>query len=111
MKLKMIIMTLLIPIVLGACSTASTSEVENGTGDIKQLVQDYSEGTINDQSASITGTELIITENDDQELDYDLPEDDFFVSIAPFINETHTCSIHSLTICLGKLVDKDLDIH
>ncbi|HLS60415.1 MAG TPA: CueP family metal-binding protein [Virgibacillus sp.] len=111
MKLKMIIMTLLIPIVLGACSTASTSEVENGTVDIKQLVQDYSEGTINDQSASITGTELIITENDDQELVYDLPEDDFFVSIAPFIKETHPCSIHSLTGCQGELVDKELDVY
>src|SRR5690625_4600885 len=111
MKLKMIIMTLLIPIVLGACSTASTSEEEHGTVDIKQLVQDYSEGTINDQSASITGTELIITENDDQELVYDLPEDDFFDSIAPFIKETQPCSIHSLTDCKGELDENELDVY
>src|SRR5699024_4598072 len=41
---------------------------------------------------------------------YDLPEDEFFVSIAPFLNETHPCDIHSLTGCQGELVNEDLEV-
>src|SRR5699024_4262682 len=39
-----------------------------------------------------------------------LPEDEFFVSIAPFLNETHPCDIHSLTGCQGELVNEDLEV-
>src|SRR5699024_5715029 len=61
-------------------------------------------------SASITSKELIVTEKDDSESVYPLPENEFFVSIAPFINETHPCTNHSLTSCQGELVNKDFDI-
>lgn len=39
-----------------------------------------------------------------------MPEDEFFVSIAPFLNETHECDIHSLTGCQGELVDTEFDV-
>jgi hypothetical protein len=31
-----------------------------------------------------------VTESNKSQLVYDLPENDFFVSIAPYINKTHT---------------------
>lgn len=93
MRLKIIAVILLIPIFLVACNGTSTEEEtrpkDNEAMDIKELVQHYSEGNITDESAYITSTQLIIIESDDNEIVYDLPEDEFFVSIAPFINETH----------------------
>lgn len=79
--------------------------------DIKELVNDYSVGKITDESASITSTELVVTDKDEKQTSYDLPKDEFFVSIAPFISETHPCDIHSLTGCQGELVDADLAFH
>lgn len=111
MKLKIIAMILIIPIFLGACSNTDDDSKKNEDIDIKALVHDYSVGNIKNESASITSTQLIITENDDTELIYDLPKDDFFVSIAPFINETHPCTNHSLTGCQGEIVHKDLDFY
>src|SRR5699024_10618850 len=35
----------------------------------------------------------------------------FFVSIAPYINETHPCKDHSLTGCQGELVEEEFEIY
>ena len=63
---------------------------KNEVHDIKELVNKYSVGDIKNQTASITSHQLIVTDSDGSQLSYDLPENDFFVSIAPYVNETHT---------------------
>jgi Periplasmic copper-binding protein CueP len=97
MKLKasaIFAVTLLISVVLVACGGESTNEESaskvNETKDIKALVSEYSLGNKENQSASITSQQLIVTESNKSQLVYDLPENDFFVSIAPYINKTHT---------------------
>src|SRR5690625_2502091 len=114
MKKKFVAIILMMVVFLVACNGKSANEAqeskENVPEDIKELVEDYSVGNITDQSASITSTELIVTDNDNTEVIYDLPEEEFFVSIAPFINETHPCDIHSLTGCQGELVDQEFDL-
>nr|WP_245831904.1 CueP family metal-binding protein [Oceanobacillus senegalensis] len=79
--------------------------------DIKELVHDYSVGNFDDVTASITSHELIVTENNESEIRYDLPKDEFFVSIAPFIEHTHECAIHSLTGCQGELVEEEFNVY
>lgn len=74
------------------------------------MVHDYSVGSYNDVSASITSNELIVTDSENNKTTYDLPKDEFFVSIAPFVNRTHPCTNHSLTGCQGELVEKDFDV-
>lgn len=114
MRLKFTILLLVISVFLAACNQEEQNESTNinSSEDIKQLVDDFSTGKISDvQSASITSGELIITEMNDKESVYTLPEDEFFVSIAPFISETHPCTNHSLTSCQGELVKKDFDIY
>lgn len=64
-------------------------ESVNEEVDIKQLVHDYSVGNKIGESASITGTELIVTDKNEKETVYQLPEEEFFVSIAPYMNHTH----------------------
>lgn len=103
---------LIILVAFLALLTACTGENEQGqTENIKELVNDYSTGSKTDASASITPTELIVTNNSDKETRYDISEEDFFVSVAPFISETHPCEIHSLTGCQGELVDQDFDFY
>lgn len=111
MRLKLIVVSLLILTFLGACNSESTPQIGDDSIDIKALVEDYSVGNIKNHSASITSKQLIITKDDDSELIYELPEEDFFVSIAPFISETHPCEIHSLTGCQGEMVDQDMKVY
>ncbi|WP_112180554.1 MULTISPECIES: CueP family metal-binding protein [Paraliobacillus] len=82
----------------------------NKTLNIRELVNDYSIGAKTAEAASITSEQLVVT-NSDGESTYALPEDDFFVSIAPYIEETHPCAIHSLTGCRGELANQNFDVH
>jgi len=88
MKMKVFAVALMASVALTACSGESTIEAPD-TQDVKTLVSDFSSGTIKNKSASITSQELVVTEDDGSKTVYDLPEADFFVSIAPYINETH----------------------
>lgn len=74
---------------LVACSGEESTPSKDESVDIKQLVHDYSTRSIEDETASITSTQLIVTNKDNKETLYDLPDNEFFVSIAPYINETH----------------------
>ncbi|HEY4600577.1 MAG TPA: CueP family metal-binding protein [Cerasibacillus sp.] len=115
MKLRIIIIAIVASFILVACNNASTNEENSNESqeaeDIKQLVHDYSIGKANDESASITSKHLIITDGDQEETILDLPKDEFFVSIAPFINETHPCTNHSLTGCQGEMVEQTFDVY
>lgn len=102
---------LLLIIILAACNNSSSDEKEVEVKDIKEMVHDYSVGSFEDVSASITSHELIVTDNNKKETAYELPEEEFFVSIAPFVEKTHECAIHSLTGCQGELVEKEFDVH
>ncbi|WP_435920896.1 CueP family metal-binding protein [Paenibacillus sp. DYY-L-2] len=80
------------------------------TTDIKQLVNDYSTDKLQAKSASITSEQLIVTAEDDRKTTYDLPDDEFFVSIAPYENQTHPCEIHSLTGCQGEMANETFNV-
>lgn len=113
MRLKLIVGSLLMIMILAACAKDTPNLDNHGQEDIsiKELVEDYSVGNIEGQSASITGTELIVTTEDNSELIYDLPKDEFFVSIAPFISQTHECTVHSLTGCQGEIIHQNMDVY
>ncbi|RPF53461.1 CueP family metal-binding protein [Aquisalibacillus elongatus] len=109
MKLKLVLAILSISVILAGCGQDASSN-ENDV-DIKQLVKDYSTDEITEGSASITSEQLITQDPDGNEQVYDLPEDEFFVSIAPYVNQTHPCANHSLTGCQGEMAEETFDVY
>ncbi|KKK37497.1 hypothetical protein WQ57_13735 [Mesobacillus campisalis] len=94
MKWKAFAVSVLAAMMLAACGGEESAKEEtpaqaDETVDIKQLVQNYSAANLEDETASITSQELIVQDSSQNERVYKLPEDEFFVSIAPYINETH----------------------
>ncbi|WP_079709631.1 CueP family metal-binding protein [Paraliobacillus ryukyuensis] len=114
MKIKFFLSILIISMVIVGCEQADSSKENslNGTKDqdIKDLVSEYSTGTVSADSASITPEQLII-KNNKKEFVYDVSNEDFFVSIAPYINQTHPCTNHSLTGCQGELVNETFQVY
>lgn len=100
---------LLLSLVSVACNNDNSVSNEVGTQEIKEKVHAYSVGTFEDVTASITSHELIVTDNG-KKTSFNLPENEFFVSIAPFVEYTHECAIHNLTGCQGELVEKNFDV-
>lgn len=101
-------LSLLLVLLVSACGEHEA--IDRETQNIKKMVHDYSVGNSDDESASITSKELLV-KGEDKETVYDLPEDEFFVSIAPFITNTHPCTNHSLTGCQGELAEKEFNLY
>lgn len=81
------------------------------TKDIKEVVTnlDLRIDEPSNVGARITGDKLYLYDND-KEYSLDLPEDSFFVSIAPYINEVHPCTIHNLVTCRGEIYNQAMKV-
>lgn len=87
------------------------SQLNIETSDIKEIVTNLDQ-RIDEPSnigARITGDKLYLYDND-KEYSLNLPEDSFFVSIAPYINEVHPCTIHNLVTCRGEVFNQTMKI-
>lgn len=60
-------------------------------------------------NASVTSTQLLLSDENDA-VELDLPTDLFYLSVAPFINQTHPCATHSLVTCTGELQNETLRV-
>lgn len=79
--------------------------------DIYELVS-YFEETLNEDEALnvfITGKALTINDHKDT-IEIDLPQEQFFLSLAPYINQTHPCSNHNLITCRGELTNQNFEL-
>lgn len=59
--------------------------------------------------ASVRPGELVLSD-EDSEAALDLPEDLFYLSVAPYVDTTHECFYHSLTTCKGELGGEDVRV-
>lgn len=62
-----------------------------------------------DLIASVRPDALILTA-DEQEMSLAMPADVSYVSIAPFVEQTHDCFFHSLTTCRGELSSQPIEV-
>lgn len=62
-----------------------------------------------DLIASVRADELLLS-SDDQEVVVDLPDNQTYVSIAPYLTSAHDCFYHSLTTCRGELDNEDIQV-
>lgn len=79
--------------------------------DIKEVVNNLDQriDEPTNVGARITGDKLFLYDNE-TEYSLDLPTDSFFVSIAPYINEVHPCTIHNLVSCRGEIFNQTMRI-
>ncbi len=59
--------------------------------------------------SSIFGDRLMI-QTATQEYSFPTPQDKFYLSVAPYIYQTHPCTIHNLTGCQGELVNQEVSV-
>lgn len=62
-----------------------------------------------DLMASVRADQLLLTDAE-QELAVPLGEDRFYLSVAPYVDQTHECFYHSLTTCRGELANQDVGV-
>jgi len=57
--------------------------------------------------ASIDSKRLVLMD-DTTEVRLALPKNEFYLSFAPYLTQTHPCAIHSLASCRGELVNQEI---
>lgn len=60
--------------------------------------------------ASIRPNELLLSDDQEREAALAMPADEFYVSLAPYIDQTHDCYFHSLTTCKGEMQNTDVQV-
>ncbi|MDT3427944.1 hypothetical protein J2Z22_003520 [Paenibacillus forsythiae] len=114
MRRKIVAAAALIAVALGAYLIADRDKPDESAGqtlpNIKQLVQEYSSGSLKAKSASITSDQLTVTADNNGKTAYNLPRNEFFVSIAPYVNETHPCATHNLAGCQGEMENEKFNV-
>jgi len=53
--------------------------------------------------ASVRPTELVLSDSAGSQSTLDLPQNKFYLSVAPYETQSHDCTFHSLTTCQGEL--------
>ena len=76
---------------------------------IDRLDQLGVEARSSEYMASIRPDELVLSDGE-QEVALQMPEDSFYLSVAPYVDETHDCFYHSLTTCQGELTNEDVEV-
>lgn len=62
-----------------------------------------------DLMASVRPDELVVTA-DGEEASLPIDGERFYLSVAPYVDQTHECFYHSLTTCQGELVSTDVEV-
>lgn len=114
-------------LVLTGCSTTDSASTTTTGGsqeefldtygladmDARQIIDHLDQQPVaqrpTDLIASVRTDELVLTDQD-QEVTLDLPENLTYVSIAPYVTQTHDCFYHSLTTCLGELGNEPIHV-
>lgn len=64
----------------------------------------------NNLMASVRPDQLILIDENKQQVSMPIPEDQFYLSFAPFKTQTHDCHFHSLTTCLGEMQNEEVKV-
>lgn len=62
-----------------------------------------------DFMASVRAGELVLAD-ENREVSAPLDDAQFYLSVAPYVQQTHDCYFHSLTTCLGELTNTTMDL-
>lgn len=82
--------------------------------DVEEIIAELDTMAVADRPdtllASVQPTALVLQDQQHGEAELPMPEDRFYLSLAPYVNQTHDCYFHSLTTCLGELSGEQVDV-
>jgi len=104
-KIFLLVTALLITFTLSSCSNdedLASIGLDGMSG--KEILTGVADGSIKVDGfgLSVYDDELMVLVND-KKISVNMPDDEFYLSVAPYIGSTHTCGFHSATGCRGEL--------
>ncbi|MGS0972178.1 MAG: CueP family metal-binding protein [Candidatus Izemoplasmataceae bacterium] len=108
-KIFMFVTLFIVTFTLSACSSNNALAnigLEDMSG--KEILTGVADGSIvvDGFGLSVYDDELVVI-LDNTRVSVDMPDDEFYLSVAPFIESTHECAFHSATGCRGELKQEE----
>jgi hypothetical protein len=108
-KVILFISVLIVTFTLSACSSSSDLEsvgLDGMSG--KDILTGVADGSIVVEGfgLSVYDDELVVI-LDDTRVSVDMPDDEFYLSVAPYKDTTHECAFHSATGCRGEMKQEE----
>ncbi len=101
----------------GTTGSAETSalleDFDLGGMDTRQVIDHLDRLGGADRPADLMASirpDMVLVSDGTREVTLPMPADEVYVSMAPYVDQTHDCFFHSLTTCQGELVNTDVDI-
>jgi hypothetical protein len=105
-KILILVAVFTLAITLSGCAKGSESLKSVGLDGLngKEILTGVADGSIvvDGYGLSVYDDELLVI-IDDERISVDMPDDEFYVSVAPYTDVTHECLYHSATGCRGEL--------
>jgi len=108
------------PLVLAGCSAGPSAAEEllaaHGlpAGSASEVIDALEALPLDERPAELlasVGTDVLtLSDAAGREATLELPAEELYVSVAPFVSGTHECFLHSLTTCLGELAEEELAV-
>ena len=109
MRKFILLLSVSLVLLLTGCSTNNDALQSVGLDGLtgKEILVGVANGSIDidGYGLSVYDDELIVL-IDSEKISVDMPDDEFYLSVAPYENSTHACLFHSATGCQGELVDE-----
>ncbi|MDO5697620.1 MAG: CueP family metal-binding protein [Dermatophilus congolensis] len=80
--------------------------------DVRAIVDELDQ-THNDKDKGLMGQvrqDQLVLRDASSSVSMPMPADATYISIAPFVNQTHDCFFHSLATCQGEMVEKPVSL-
>jgi predicted small secreted protein len=108
-KVILFISVLIVTFTLSACSSSNDLEsvgLDGMSG--KDILTGVADGSIVVEGfgLSVYDDELVVI-LDDTRVSVDMPDDEFYLSVAPYKDTTHECAFHSATGCRGEMKQEE----
>ena len=108
------------PLVLAGCSGSPSAAEELlaahdlPSGSAREVIDALEALPLDERPSELlasVGTEVLtLSDAAGREASLELPAEELYVSVAPFVTGTHECFFHSLTTCRGELAEEELTV-
>ncbi len=87
---------------MSAIALASVTTAERIISDINN--RKHTEYTV------FATSDVLTLQKGEDKMQYAMPEDKFYLAVAPYINNTHPCAIHYLSGCISEMRNKTFNV-
>ena len=75
----------------------------------ERIISDINKGK-NTEYTLFATSNLLTLKKGNSKMQYTMPKEKFYLAVAPYINNTHSCSIHYLSGCISEMKNKTFNV-